>query len=201
MTPAEIRSALEGPLADHGPLPDLWDERLAAYLELLRSWNEKVNLVSRASVDRLVEGQLLPSLAAILVVPPHTRMSVLDVGSGGGLPGVPLKLLRPEIRLDLVDARRKKTDFLQEAVRHLGLEDTQVHWCRIEDPTPELRARAPFDRIFARAVGAEDLLGVAVPPLLEPEGDAWTFAAPGAAGDLSWPAGNPVTALHGLRHA
>lgn len=198
MTPERIRHVLEAPLATHGPFPAGWDQRLAEYLELLRSWNEKVNLVSRASMDRVVEGQLLPCLAAVLVVPAGERLAVLDVGTGGGLPGIPLKILRPEIRLDLVDARRKKTEFLTEAVRQLGLKDTEVHWCRIEAPTPELVARAPFSRVFARAVGAEEVLQAAIPPLLAQGGGAWTFVAPGSSGDLGWPEASPVTALREL---
>ncbi|HMB71587.1 MAG TPA: RsmG family class I SAM-dependent methyltransferase, partial [bacterium] len=152
---------------------------------------------SRATADRLLESQILPSLATLRVVGADEPLSVLDVGTGGGFPGIPLKILRPAVVLDLVDARRKKTDFLEDAVRALGLESVTVHWCRIETPTPELAVRR-FDRAFARAVGSERIVRSGVGSLLAPGGEAWTFVAPGHETDVQWPEAKPVTALRRL---
>ena len=77
---------------------------------------------SRASADRALEAHVLPSLATLLLIPPEEEYRVLDVGSGGGFPGIPLGILRPRVRLDLVEATRKKCRFLEECVRELGLE-------------------------------------------------------------------------------
>jgi 16S rRNA (guanine527-N7)-methyltransferase len=123
-------------------------------------------------------------------------MRVLDIGSGAGLPGIPLAILRPAIRIDLVDATQKKCEFLEAAVVAAAVTDAQVHWCRIERPTAELRARGPFDVSLARAVGEPARLGRAVRPLLSTDGALWTYVAPGTAGSLPWPTtGAPSTAL------
>jgi 16S rRNA (guanine(527)-N(7))-methyltransferase RsmG len=175
--------------------PPGWPERLEHYLRLLRARNEQVNLVSRRSIDRLVEGQVLPSLAALLAVPPDRPLKVLDVGTGGGLPGIPLKILRPTIQLDLLEATRKKTDFLAEVVSEMGLEETYVHWGRAESPPAELVARAPFDVAFARAVGNEARIQRAIHSL-SPGTPLWVFDDP-TSGErtLEHPELGPITAL------
>lgn len=189
-----IHEALDWLVGDGAP-PG-WAERMARYVELLRERNRRVNLVSRKSVDRVVSEQILPSLAALRVVPAGADLRVLDVGSGGGLPGIPLGIVRPEARIDLVEATRKKAEFLEEAVRVAGLRDPRVHGCRIEQPSPELLSRAPFDVALARAVGDQRRLSRAVRPLLSAGGALWTFVAPGTEGSLPWPEqGEPRSAL------
>lgn len=195
-----IEGTLKPLVDDQGVLPAGWAERLADYLALLRDRNRSVNLVSRASADSLLEKQLVPSLACLLLVPADRPLRVLDIGTGGGLPGIPLKILRPAICLDLVEATRKKCTFLEEAVARLELSDTRVHWCRAEQPSHDLLMRAPFDLLLARAVGAPDLLKVAAARLLAPGGSGWRFVSPTAGGDaLPWPPrGEPITALERL---
>jgi len=183
-------------LARAGGAPDGWPTRIGAYLDLLREWNGRVNLVSRHSLARLVPDQLVPSLAALLVVPPGARIRVLDVGSGGGFPGVPLGILRPDARIDLVDATRKKCEFLEAAVAAVGLRDARVHWCRIESPGDSLRARAAFDVAIARAVGNTEIVVPAARRLLRDGGRLWRFVPPGTPGSRPWPPeGAAVTAL------
>jgi 16S rRNA (guanine527-N7)-methyltransferase len=144
----------------------------------------------------------MPSLATLLLVRSGEAPRVLDVGTGGGFPGIPLKILRPTVRLDLVEATRKKCRFLEACVKELRLEDTQVHWCRIEAPPDELRERSPFDLVVARAVGNETLLRRSVEPLLAPGAGVWTFTSPGESprGALVWKdqRQRPLTALRRL---
>jgi 16S rRNA (guanine527-N7)-methyltransferase len=128
-----------------GAAPGDWPEKLSAYLHLLVRWNEQINLVSRKSIDRVVEAQVVPSLAALQLLPADQPIKLLDVGSGGGFPGIPCAILRPCAEIALVEATRKKSLFLEAVVRELGLERTTVHWTRVEAPTPALRALAPFD--------------------------------------------------------
>lgn len=196
----EIRARLGALVEREGGAPDGWAEQLQGFLELLGSWNRVVNLISRKTESEALERHLLPCLAALSVVPPGQSLRVLDVGSGGGFPGVPLRILRPRVRLDLVDATRKKVHFLERCVEELGLEDTRTHWCRIERPAPELLARAPFDRILARAVGDDANLRESGRPILALEGQIWVFALPGAQGAQAWSDenGHPVTALRRL---
>ncbi|MBZ0267221.1 16S rRNA (guanine(527)-N(7))-methyltransferase RsmG [bacterium] len=202
MTAQEVHAGLSAVLAGEAGLPTDWAERLAAYLCLVEERNRQVNLVSRAAMDRLVEGQLLPSLAVLLAVPPGKPLRVIDIGSGGGFPAIPLRILRPEIRLDLVEATRKKCDFLREVAVDLDLEEVVVHWCRVEDPTEALLGRGPFDVLTARAVGAPDRVEAGARRFLGPRGSGWRFVAPGESPkDLVWPPqgrGAPVTALRRL---
>ena len=172
-----------------------WEERLEEFLQLLRARNEVVNLVSRASIDRIVELQVLPSLAGLLVLPPDEFIRVLDIGSGGGFPGIPLKILRPKIRLDLVEGTQKKARFLAECVQTLELDNALVHACRVESPTDELLERAPFDLAFARSLGQEVVLSRSAKTLLGVGCPLWVFS-PGAEGAEEY---HPWTGMDGRR--
>ncbi|MFN8177597.1 MAG: RsmG family class I SAM-dependent methyltransferase [bacterium] len=173
-----------------------WAERMAEYVDLLGGWNDRVNLVSRRSMASVVGDQIVPSLAALLVVPVGASVRVLDVGSGGGFPGIPLGILRPEARIDLVEATRNKCDFLEVAAKAAGLRDARVHWCRIERPSESLLARRPFDVAFARAVGTPTVIARGARPLLAEHGSLWTFVGPDTPGSMRWPqAGPAITAL------
>jgi 16S rRNA (guanine527-N7)-methyltransferase len=106
--------------------------RLEHYFGLLLAWNRRSNLISRGDESRLIERHALDSL---LVVPPIDELggrSVLDLGSGGGLPGIPLKILRPELDVTLLDSRRMKTLFLLQAAGELGLSGLRVWRLRAE---------------------------------------------------------------------
>jgi len=179
-----------------------WEEELRSFLRLLRIKNKAVNLVSRASIDRLVELQVLPSLAGLPLLPVDRSLRVLDIGSGGGFPGIVLRILRPKIRLDLVEATQKKARFLEECVRELGFEDAAVHACRIETPSHKLLARSGFDIAFARAVGQEEALASSVKPLLRKGAALWAFSIDPRPGEefRSWDAsdGRRLTGLRRL---
>jgi len=194
-TPETIRETLGGLVSREGNAPPGWAEAMAEFLRLLVERNAAVNLISRRTAEEVLARQVLPSLAALRLVPPGQPLRVLDIGSGGGFPGIPLRILRPEIRLDLVEATRNKCRFLEECVTKLGWDDARAHWCRVEDPTEELAARAPFDVGIARAVGDEELIRRATPPLLAPRGSVWVFGAPADGEPFHDLDGTAVTAL------
>lgn len=130
-------------------LPDSAEEKLAAYLALLEKWNRVYNLTAVRDAERMVSHHLLDSLA---VVPffqggGSDLIRVLDVGSGGGLPGIPLAIARPEVQVTLIDSIAKKTAFLLQAKAELGLANVQVVTGRVEDYRPA----AKFDVITSRA--------------------------------------------------
>jgi 16S rRNA (guanine527-N7)-methyltransferase len=104
--------------------------RFRKYEQLLRQWNARVNLVSRRDLDRLSAYHFLDSLTAASLIPQGA--TVCDVGTGGGLPGIPLKIARDDIVLVLVESVRKKALFLEQAVRELGIERTTVRAERAE---------------------------------------------------------------------
>ena len=125
-------------------LPAGAEAKLLAYLALLDKWNRVYNLTAVRDAERMVSHHLLDSLAA---VPYFQGETVLDVGSGGGLPGVPLAIARPDLRVTLIDSIAKKTAFLLQAKAELGLSNLHVVTGRVEDFRPE----AGFDVITSRA--------------------------------------------------
>jgi 16S rRNA (guanine527-N7)-methyltransferase len=94
--------------------------RLTSFFETLLRWNARINLTGARSMNELVEEHLPDSFALSDLVPPAATL--VDVGSGGGLPALPLAILRPDLRLTLVEPRAKRVAFLRAAVRELGLE-------------------------------------------------------------------------------
>ena len=125
-------------------LPNGAEAKLLAYLALLDKWNRVYNLTAVRDVERMVSHHVLDSLAA---VPYFQGKTTLDVGSGGGLPGIPLAIARPELQVTLIDSIAKKTAFLLQAKAELGLPNVQVITGRVEEYQPE----APFDVITSRA--------------------------------------------------
>jgi len=125
-------------------LPAGAEAKLLAYLALLEKWNRVYNLTAVRDAERMVRHHLLDSLAA---VPFFQGQVVLDVGSGGGLPGIPLAIARPELQVTLIDSIAKKTAFLLQAKAELGLNNLNVVTGRVEDFRPE----SGFDFITSRA--------------------------------------------------
>jgi 16S rRNA (guanine527-N7)-methyltransferase len=117
---------------------------LLAYLALLEKWNKTYNLTAIHEPERMLTHHLLDSLA---ILPLVSADRLLDVGSGPGLPGIPLALARPGMRLLLIDASQKKCAFMQQAAIELGLGNVEVRHVRVED----LRSEAPFQQIVSRA--------------------------------------------------
>ena len=190
------------------------------YYELLIQWNEAVNLTALPLADYPDE-----SLSRLIIEPivaarvfPAREVAWLDIGSGGGSPAVPLKVVRPMARLTLTEPRQRKLAFLREVVRTLGLQDAQVSGRRAED---EVVPPGSIDVVTVRAVKMDATLvratraslndrgrllsfGVALPELyLRPEGGVDTprfqelpnspLDLRGIAPEHSGPAGNPGT--------
>ncbi|HUX31587.1 MAG TPA: 16S rRNA (guanine(527)-N(7))-methyltransferase RsmG [Thiobacillus sp.] len=130
-------------------LPAGAEAKLLAYLALLDKWNRVYNLTAVREVERMVSHHLLDSLVAVPFFQGggSDLIRVLDVGSGGGLPGIPLAIARPHLQVSLIDSIAKKTAFLLQAKAELGLANLNVVTGRVEDYRPE----AGFDVIASRA--------------------------------------------------
>ena len=130
----EIPAKLERGLAELGqPLPADAGARFLAYLELLAKWNRTFNLTAVRDPERMIGLHILDSLS----VRPHLPSGPLaDIGSGAGLPGIPLAIAEPLRPVTLNDANQKKTSFLRQAVIELGLRNAQVHQGRVESWRP-----------------------------------------------------------------
>jgi len=138
------QSLKEGLSGLHLDLPLATRTQLLVYLALLQKWNKTYNLTAITEPERQLTHHLLDSLALLPYVGPGP---LLDVGSGAGLPGIPLALARPDLRVTLIDASQKKAAFMQQAAIELGLAArvTVIHG-RVE----ALQA-GPFAQITARA--------------------------------------------------
>lgn len=127
-------------------LPEGAQEKFLAYLELLAKWNKTYNLTAIRDPDKMISHHLLDSLAVL----PHLPAGLLaDVGSGGGLPGIPLAIAQPARRVTLNDANHKKAAFLQQAVIELKLTNAQVHVGRVQAWHPAQRFACVITRGFA----------------------------------------------------
>jgi 16S rRNA (guanine527-N7)-methyltransferase len=139
-------TALNALLAGAGlePLDEATAARFADYLALLMKWNSKINLTAVRDEEGILSRHFVESIACARALPAGIG-SLLDFGSGAGLPGLPIALCRPEIKVTLAEAQGKKAAFLREAVRVLGI-GARVHAGRAED----LAER--FDCVAMRAV-------------------------------------------------
>jgi 16S rRNA (guanine527-N7)-methyltransferase len=120
------------------------------YLDLLARWQRVHRLVGSADPVWIVEHLLLDSLLFLKLLPSRTR-SLLDLGSGAGLPGIPIKIVRSEVEVTLVESRRRRASFLSTAVRELGLRGAHVMADRAEERLAELEER--FDAVVMRCAG------------------------------------------------
>jgi 16S rRNA (guanine527-N7)-methyltransferase len=107
------------------PMSEAQEGLVARYFDLLLVWNGRINLTGAGSVGDLVDGHLPDSFALSRLVPPDAR--VADIGAGGGLPGIPLAIVRPDCHVTLVEPRAKRVAFLRAAVRELGLGAAVTH--------------------------------------------------------------------------
>ena len=126
-----MSATLADGLAELGiALPDAVQRQLLAFRDLLLKWNKTYNLTALRDPDQAISHHLLDSLAIL----PHVGAGpLLDVGSGGGLPGIPLAIARPELAVAMVDAVQKKVSFLQQASIELDLKNVTVHHARVEE--------------------------------------------------------------------
>jgi 16S rRNA (guanine527-N7)-methyltransferase len=133
-------------------------EKLEIYYQLLTKWNAKINLTAfkltpegdDAAIDRL----LIEPVAAARYIPENAR-TLLDAGSGGGSPAIPLKLATNNLSLRMVEVKTRKAVFLREAVRELGLTDAAVETSRFEELLPRAELHEALDLISIRAVRVE----------------------------------------------
>ena len=143
-----MTDALRAGIDDIGLAIDASAQRkLLAYVALLEKWNRTHNLTAIRDRAQMITHHLLDSLAVLPYLPVDAGLRVADVGSGGGLPGIPLAIARPDWHVTLIDSNHKKAAFLNQAVIELMLPNVEVVTARVEDVAPG----KPFDVVMSRA--------------------------------------------------
>jgi len=121
-------------------------QQFAALEGLYQTWNAQINVISRKDTDHFYERHVLHSLAIAKIIQFLPGASVLDIGTGGGFPGIPLAILFPEVQFHLVDSIGKKIKVVQEVAGHLGLQNVEASHVRAEN------VKDRYDFIVSRAV-------------------------------------------------
>ncbi len=134
------------------PLDPEQSARLVLYVDLLLEWNRRINLVSRRDSTNIWDGHILHSLSPLLMLDVPAGAGFLDLGSGGGLPGVPMAIVRGDLRITLLDSIQKKVRALEDIVGRLGLAKVEVVCGRAEELGKAKRYARVFDAVIARAV-------------------------------------------------
>ncbi|MBI4407141.1 MAG: 16S rRNA (guanine(527)-N(7))-methyltransferase RsmG [Candidatus Kerfeldbacteria bacterium] len=142
---------------------------LEQYCNLVRTANQTVNLVSRQDIDQLYAHHVVPSRLFLELQRVRPGETVLDIGSGGGFPGMVIAIMEPTIQVTLVDSIGKKTKFLRHCVAELGLNNVTVVTGRVETVSGQ------YDHVTARAVAPLDTLWSWASPLLKPTGTLETL--------------------------
>jgi len=127
-------------------LPQEQQKQFDALHDLYKEWNDKINVISRKDIDNLYTNHILHSLGIAKVMAFKPGASVLDVGTGGGFPGIPLAILFPETNFHLVDSINKKITVVNEVAKGAGLKNVKGEWVRAE------QVKGKYDFIVSRAV-------------------------------------------------
>lgn len=127
-------------------------ERFDAYHHELVDWNQRINLTAITDYDEVQLKHFLDSLTVALVWRPAKGNAVIDVGTGAGMPGIPLKIAFPDIKLVLLEATAKKVSFLHHITQKLGLDDVEIIVGRAEEVAHVPQYRERFELVLSRAV-------------------------------------------------
>lgn len=133
-------------ISEYFKLTDRQAQQFAALDALYRDWNSKINVISRKDIDNLYEHHVLHSLAIAKWIPFQPGTTIMDVGTGGGFPGIPLAILFPECQFLLVDSIGKKIKVASEVAQALGMTNVVCKQERVEDE------KQKFDFVVSRAV-------------------------------------------------
>ncbi len=145
------------------------------YAKELTYWNEKVNLISRKDIENLLEQHILHSISCLKFVEISHKARCIDVGSGGGLPGIPIKIARPDVYMILVDSIAKKIKITSMLAKHTNLRNIEAICSRVEDLAKDKSYAHKFDFAFARGVSKIKQIIEWVKPIIKPDGKIVLF--------------------------
>lgn len=139
------------------PLDDRALSRLYLYFTELRRWNAKTNLTGLTDDREITVKLFLDSLACLQAIPRNHAGPLLDIGTGAGFPGLPIKIAAPSLHVGLLEPRQKKVAFLHSIIGTLGLQGIEVHPCRLEDLTARGSSHRKYTFAITRAVNFDQI--------------------------------------------
>ncbi len=122
------------------------------YYEMLIEWNEKINLTAITDFDEVLKKHFLDSIAIGRILNQYDNISILDIGTGAGFPGIPIKIAFPNVEITLMDSLNKRVNFLNEVIERLSLKKINAIHGRAEDFAKKNLMREKFDLCVSRAV-------------------------------------------------
>lgn len=137
---------------NHLNLSDLQLQELKDYVQLLLEWNRKINLISRNDIENIWFRHILHSLSILFFVDFESKSRVLDLGTGGGLPGIPLAIARGDLRFTLLDSMKKKMTAVEDMLDRLRLTNVDATVGRAEEIGPKPNFARKYDVVVSRAV-------------------------------------------------
>jgi 16S rRNA (guanine527-N7)-methyltransferase len=159
------------------------------YLKLLQNKNKTTNIVANSEEKEIIWRHFIDSMA----IPPilhhlfteERQLSLLDIGTGGGFPGIPLKIIYPNLYLGLMEATNKKVEFIKEVVQKLSLDNINITWGRAEEFGQEEQYRGKYDVVVARALAGLNTLAELTLPFLKKQGFFIAYKGPKYEGELA----------------
>lgn len=162
------------------PYTERTHERFETYLELLLHFNDSMNLIGPMDADQVVDELLIDSILPAILRPP--KGSIIDVGTGAGLPGIPLSILHPDRDVVLVEPRKKRTTFLKIARQRLDLDHLQLERCRVEELDDD--QIGVHDIAISKAFQSPDEWVRTAEPLIDDQGSIICLTRPGERSSL-----------------
>lgn len=163
-------------------LSEAQQKKLCVFYEMLVDWNERMNLTAITGPEDVALKHFADSVLPEKLIPKNA--AVVDVGTGAGFPGIPLAIVRPDLRVTLIDALQKRVTFLEAACKELGLLIPCVH-ARAEEAGKNPLYRARFDAAVSRAVAPASVLAELTVPFLRENGVSLMYKGPQAGEELA----------------
>ncbi|GAA0123633.1 16S rRNA (guanine(527)-N(7))-methyltransferase RsmG [Clostridium faecium] len=140
------------------------------YKDMIKEWNEKINLTAITEDDEIIKKHFIDSIKVFKIDELKASKRIIDIGTGGGFPGIPMKIMNPECEIVLLDSLNKRINFLNEVIKELKLENIEAVHGRAEDFVKENNCRESFDAVVSRAVANLTVLSEFCLPYVKIEG-------------------------------
>lgn len=151
------------------------EENLAIYSDLLVEWNKKMNLTAVTEPAEISVKHFLDSIAPVIVIPPEKDKKVIDVGTGAGFPGMPIKIIREDLHFTFMDSLNKRINFLKEVSENINIDNAEFVHSRAEDAGKDKKYREKYDYAVSRAVAPLKILSEYCIPFLKKGGIFMAF--------------------------